>query len=763
MQVGLISMKNSDHNDDNTSNPSWIYRKQIDSLYQNMPAAIISTAVVVLLVFLFLNDSVGWAHLATWLSLFFVVLMFRSASNWLYSNQKHKYRVNYRQAEILYIAGVILTGVLWGSIGLWLFPEVDLKGKVLLFIVIMGLAAATNTTMGYRRSPSYIFTALLILPLVFSVVFSDFPNAFAVSIAMLVYMVFLLNTSTEFYKNNEKMLYLQEESIKNEQKLSIQREKAELANQAKSEFISLMSHELRTPLNTVLGLNELQLLDRQEPLTTKQRKRAIKINDAGHHLLSLVNDVLDFSRIETGKIETNLTVIDCQAVLRDALKLVEGKASSRNIEVYIEEVRQSFWVLADYTRLKQILVNLLDNAVKYNRQGGSITVAYEDVGQGYLRISVIDTGYGIPQQLIGELFKPFSRLNAEHMGINGTGIGLSFSKQLVELMKGRIGIESRQGQGSCFWIELQKASKPAFQERQRTSFKPVIYRGQEASVKPGKKLLLAEDNLVNQEVAVDMLEQSGFEVDVANNGVEVLDALSRNRYSLILMDCEMPVMDGFTATEKLRVREDEMHLPPTPVVALTAHAIQGMREKCVDSGMNDFLAKPFSYDEIKAKVAQWTKADLGPAINEYHADQLPQVEIADVDKYDQRQNYHDKREQPGITSLDLQVLDQLRGRQKYRNRNLLKRVITLYLEQTPKLLKALQIANKESDTEALVNVAHTLKSSSLTVGAVALANTCRDIEEMGVQGQIEDDIVENVPQLYHAVKEDLETVLNNEG
>ena len=150
--------------------------------------------------------------------------------------------------------------------------------------------------------------------------------------------------------------------------------------------------------------------------------------------------MLDFSRIETGEIEINVDVIDSQAVLRDALKLIEGKANSRNINVYIEESRSSTWVKADYTRLKQVMVNLLDNAVKYNRQEGTITVTFEDVGHDYLRISVIDTGYGIPDHLSGELFKPFSRLNAEEMGIDGTGIGLSFSKQLVELMNGQSAI-----------------------------------------------------------------------------------------------------------------------------------------------------------------------------------------------------------------------------------------------------------------------------------------------------------------------------------
>ena len=754
----LMQKKNQE---EDPAHSSWVYRKQIDLLYEDLPFAIISTAAVVLLVFLFLSDSVSWHNLAIWFSFFCLVLIFRAVSNWHYSRQKKKHMLNYRQAEAIFLSGVVVTGMLWGSVGLWLFPEVDLKGKILLFIVIMGIAAASNTTMGYRRAPIYIFTSLLILPLVIGVIKSGFPNAYAVSIAMLVYMAFLLRTSTSFYKNNEKMLQLQEGSINNEQKLLIQREKAELANQAKSEFLSLMSHELRTPLNTVLGLNELQLLDRNDPLTAKQRKRSIKINDAGHHLLSLVNDVLDFSRIETGEIEVNLGVIDCQVVLRDALKLIEGKANSRKINVYIEESKANFWVRADYTRLKQVLVNLLDNAVKYNRHEGTITVTFEDVGHDYLRISVVDTGYGIADHLKGELFRPFSRLNAEEMGIDGTGIGLSFSKQLVELMSGQIGVESRQGQGSCFWIELPSAEQPAVKAQQQAFPRPVDYRGQQSPSKAGGKLLLAEDNLVNQEVAVDMLEQSGFKVDVANNGDEALKALRRDQYSLVLMDCEMPVMDGFAATEKLRQIESELQLTQTPVVALTAHAVEGVRERCLASGMNDYLAKPFSFEEITTKVSQWTGVKPGAAKNEQI---VAHRRADDMTGTGGSKQLHSQEAvtQPGISVLDPGALKKLNDRKKYRKRDLVKRVVSLYLEQTPKLLEELALAIRQSDAEAQASIAHTVKSSSLTVGAVALADTCRKIEEWSREGRVEGSLVDSLMEQYIAVEKELQAALAKE-
>ena len=739
---------------------SWVYRRQVDLLYEDLPFAIVSTAVVVTLVFLFLSHSVSWQSLAAWFSLFCGVLIFRAVSNWFYSRQKKTGDVNYRQAEIIYIAGVVMTGMLWAGISLSLFPMLDLKGQILLFIVIMGIAAASNTTMGYRRAPIYLFTSLLILPLVVGVLFADFPNAFAVSIAMLVYMAFLLRTSTGFYRNNRKMLQLQEASINNEQMLLVQREKAELANQAKSEFLSLMSHELRTPLNTVLGLNELQMLDRDDPLTTKQRKRAVKINDAGRHLLSLVNDVLDFSRIETGEIEVNLDVIDSRAVLRDALKLVEGKANSRQIRVYIEEPGQACWVRADYTRLKQVMVNLLDNAVKYNRQGGTITVAFRDADSDCLRVSVADSGYGIPENLQGELFKPFSRLNAEERGIEGTGIGLSFSKQLVELMNGRIGVESSPGQGSRFWVELPRAEQAAVPDRAQAFPRPVAYREAPPVTGHGSRLLLAEDNLVNQEVAVDMLEQSGFKVDVASNGEEALRAVRNDRYSLVLMDCEMPVMDGFVATEKLRALESEMHLPQTPVVALTAHAVKGVREKCLASGMNDFLAKPFSFDEITAKVSQWTGTGTGAgAAAGGHVHYPLRAANGNGDDAGRQPSAADDPASADIPVFDPAVLEKLNARKKYRKRDLVKRVVSLYLEQTPPQLEALAQAIRESDPETQASIAHSLKSSSLTVGAMALADTCRNIEATSGQKPVDIGIIDEFMQQYAMAEKALQQVL----
>ena len=231
--------------------------------------------------------------------------------------------------------------------------------------------------------------------------------------------------------------------------------------------------------------------------------------------------------------------------------------------------------MADGKRLKQIIVNLLDNAVKYNKQGGQVSIILDVDDNDVVRLSIIDTGYGIDESSTDKLFKPFSRLGADGLGIDGTGIGLSLSKQFIELMHGRIGVECRLGKGCCFWIELPYVEHTAGIESKEVEEQNVVILN---TGKP-RKILLVEDNLVNCEVAVDMLEELGINTDVVHDGKQAVEAVKANQYALILMDCEMPVMDGFSATKQIRNDEKLLQQKPTPIIALTAHAITGARDK----------------------------------------------------------------------------------------------------------------------------------------------------------------------------------------
>ena len=625
-----------------------------------------------------------------------------------------------------------------------LFPVLEVNAKILLLFTVQGFISVSHNTMGYRRWPYLAYILLLALPTIYAAYHAEFTYPLAIAMLLVVHLAFVLRTANAFYTGYTAMLFLQEESIGREHRLLMQREQASLANQAKTEFLSRMSHELRTPLNAVLGLNELQMLDKDNPLSQQQRLRAEKINEAGQHLLSLVNDVLDLSRIEAGSLKVKLEPLDLQQTIREACKLVETRAADQDIDLAFEALPEPAWVRADGRRLRQVLVNLLDNAVKYNRAGGNVTVSLTRRGQCW-RVSVIDTGYGIAQQDMPQLFKPFARLRQSRHRVDGVGIGLSFSQQLVEIMQGEMGVDSRVGEGSCFWVEIPQAEPQL--ETARSNGQPAanLQAARPAGSMPerGNRLLLVEDNLVNQEVAKEMLVGMGFEVDVAENGEQALERSCSESYAAILMDCEMPVMDGFSATRKLREYEQQQRLPPTPVIALTAHAIFGAREKCLASGMDDFLSKPFNSEDLMGVLSRWlalpqqATADTPAAASSAAAPEAETGRAAD----------------PGV--LDQDAINRLRTRKA----SLVDRVIELYLEQSPQVLDEIDVAAAAQDFEHLANIVHTFKSSSLTVGAVEVAEICRQIEAACQRNEATTADADRIRERYRVAHQALQEVL----
>lgn len=376
---------------------------------------------------------------------------------------------------------------------------------------------------------------------------------------------------------------------------------AEAASEAKSLFLAHMSHEIRTPMNAILGMAGL-LLDAE--LSEREHKHVNILKSSAEGLLQLIDDILDFSKIEAGKLELEKVPFELGDVVEAAILPLQARAAAKGLEIRLE-VTHAFPTLVegDPSRLRQVLINLVSNAIKFT-ETGFIAVKVEqehfDTSGVHLRFSVRDTGIGISAEGQAHLFKPFSQADSStSRRYGGTGLGLVICRKLIELMGGEIGLVSEPASGSTFHfvLVLRPAVGKAGESRAGT-----IRPSHETS---HYRLLLAEDNPVNQLVALGQLEVLGYKAEAAGDGYEVLRALAECPYDLILMDCQMPGLDGYETSRRIREIESISGNGPVPIVAVTAHAMKGDREKCLAAGMNDYLSKPFRQDDLAAMLARW--------------------------------------------------------------------------------------------------------------------------------------------------------------
>jgi len=359
---------------------------------------------------------------------------------------------------------------------------------------------------------------------------------------------------------------------------------AERANRAKSEFLSRMSHELRTPLNAIMGFGQLLQLDDLEP---QQHESVGCILKGGKHLLGLIGEVLDLARIEAGHLDLSLEAVAVREVGQDVVELVTPLARQWKVLLDDQTVAASWAVLADRQRLKQVLLNLLSNAVKYTPEGGRVRLSAEEAPRGRLRISVSDTGRGIPAELRERLFTPFDRLGAEQTTVEGTGLGLALSKRLVEAMRGNIGVASEVGRGSTFWVELSQTVAPI------TTLAPAP-NGEEASAHAanlaGRTVLYIEDNLSNVELVQQILTHRGkVRFLTAMQGQAGLDLAHGHAPDVILLDLHLPDIPGDEVLRRLRAAPDTRG---TPVIMLSADAMPGRAEQLLAAGAQAYLTKP---------------------------------------------------------------------------------------------------------------------------------------------------------------------------
>lgn len=542
----------------------------------------------------------------------------------LYAAYRRKFMLDQQFIQRLYVGSIVGSAIIWG-VSAFFLNHVELAAKISILLMIVGISAGGLSSSVASQKGFLLYLVAILGPL-FGWLFSQSDITYkATSLTVVLYILMLTAIAKNFGRQYYRTLELQEQEEALNQRLSESNDKleseiverrrmecdlikakvhAEQASRSKSAFLSHLSHELRTPLNSILGFSEL--IEHDGNLHGPQRESIHQIHRAGNHLLDLVNDVLDLATIDSGKLTLNNRQINLHDVVCESEVLMRHLAKEYSVQLQVDlKSFNGIAIYADSIRMKQILLNLISNATKYNRQNGGWVKVFAKKDQDHLELSVEDNGKGISEAKISDIFSPFDRVGQENSNIEGTGIGLTITKRLVEMMGGSLLVESTEGEGTIFKVVFSYT-----QEKPNTAQKEDGFQ-----VAPGHEdeeysidglILLVEDNKANQMIMTKQLLKLGYRVDCVENGKRALERIAQTTYDLVITDCNMPEMDGYEFTKCLRQRELQTG-EHCPVIAITADAYEETAQRCMEVGMDAYLSKPVDLQSLKLVAQKWVK------------------------------------------------------------------------------------------------------------------------------------------------------------
>ncbi|HSW05563.1 ATP-binding protein [Aquabacterium sp.] len=516
-----------------------------------------------------------------------------------YAGQAHVPPGDLRRARSAMEINAALAGLLWSIALVMVYPELRGIEATVMLIIVSGSVATAALFMSLAGRSYLMLVApqmgtLMVVSLVLEPV-----RSVPLAVLAVIFGVTLHRASREYSEITERAIRHRLEVDEANASLQLAKEAAEAGSRAKTEFLAMMSHEIRTPMNGVLGA--LDLL-RRSGLDARQRRLARVAASSGGSLMTILNDVLDQSKIEAGKFTLSQSPMSLHALLLSVVTLFRANAEARGLRLELElGASVADRVIGDAQRLKQVLSNLIGNAIKFTEHG-HISLQVTQRAEG-VRFEVRDSGIGIPADRLDRLFDPFYQIDtSRRRSRGGTGLGLSISQRIVEAMGGRIEVQSTAGRGSVFGFTLRLAADPAPAPLAPGDSAMGALDGE--AVLQGT-VLLAEDNPVNRMIAVEMLLSIGLQVLEADNGLSAAEIVERQPVDAVLMDCQMPLLDGYEATRRIREHEARLGLPRTPILALTADAFADDADRARDAGMDARLTKPFSQSQLRELLEAW--------------------------------------------------------------------------------------------------------------------------------------------------------------